>query len=647
MTEYQLRVVIIAKRNTSISFSHALNSILKQAYTPIRILVVDANEPNSLYSLGLQEDLADYPEVEYLQVDQSLSPAGIKNEIVQYVEEEYLAFLSNNDVWDSLKALLQMEQFKKEPGAAASCCSGVLIDERKQEVVTGPLDVRMNMASLYGMVDNPVKRSSQVIYRTSAVKHAGGFDGQFNNLCDADLLLRLCKQEKVMILPVSLVECKITAEDEEYDLNSFRDGQRFLYKYMELFVRDRLMTRSFYARMAQLAKINYLWLNYLAYNILYFWKAPGRTAFSVFRRAGWSIYYALKWIRWRVSLLRQPLVYRRRLDRLMRGRPFQKRASCCALAEGKAGKELTLASVYEYNAQNPLTYIFDRKLKSIVLPDYVKVIKDSMFYGCEGLVSIEIPSTVLEIQEHAFQGCKSLRHITIREGSRLGKIGAYAFAGCSSLEAICLPAGVSRIGAGAFAWCDSLEQLTFTYLHRGAVRTTGCFPEALARIARYTFAGCTRLKGVEFGANSLLETVEQGAFIGCGALKRSVMTGNVSSLGAYCFAYCRALETAAFPQIDSMKWIGKGAFLHCEALAYFLFPSKLEQLKVRTFYGCSSLKSVKIPMKVLSIDHQAFARCRALSKAIILSGDAAVSPTAFDKHTQVEIQQGAVRENAS
>jgi glycosyltransferase involved in cell wall biosynthesis len=648
MEDYLVSVVLIAKMNTSLSLLRALNSVLNQIYTPIRILVVDANEPNSIYSLGLQEDLEAFPKVEYLQVGQSLSFAGIQNFMVHYVEEEYVAFLSSNDEWDPVKVMLQMEQIKGDPRVVASCCNGIMIDERKQDVAISPLVIHMNQDSSCWIPDNPAKRSAQVIYKTEAVKRAGGFDEQFEYFCDADMLIRLSKGEKVLTLPVSLCECKITPDNEDYEINNFRDGQRLLYKYMEFFIRDRRMAHNFYAQMIHLAKINYLWLDYLVYLIMYFLKAPGRTTLLVFQKIGWILYFILKWIHRELSLINNELRYYKYICLIKRGKPWKgKTVRPKLMTRESEAKSVTFASVYEYNTQNPLVYVFDHKLKSIVLPEYVKVIKKSMFYGCDELVSIEIPNTVLEIESHAFQGCRNLRQVTIQEGSRLGKIGAYAFAGCSSLKTMSLPSSVVWIGTGAFAWCSSLEQLLFTYMHRGEEKSAGLFPGAIVKIARFTFVGCSSLQNVEFGVNSILETVERGAFLGCTSLKKIIMTGNVRSLGDYCFAYCRALETAAFPQIDNMKNIGECAFLYCESLVYFLFPSKIERLNVRTFYGCLSLKSVKIPMKVLAIDHQAFAKCNALSNAMILSGDVAISPTAFDKHTRIEIQQSAGKDAAS
>lgn len=647
MADYLLSVVLIAKKNTSLSFLRALNSILNQVYSPIRTLVVDANEPNSIYSLGLQEDLASFPGIEYLAVDQSLAFAGIQNYMLPYVQEEYVAFVSSNDIWDPMKAMLQLEQLQNNPKAAASCSNGTLIDERKQDVVITPLARQMNLDYSNWLLNNPARTSAQIIYKTEEVKRIGGFDDQFINYCDADMLIRLSKEQKVLTMPVSLCECYITPDNEDYDIHNFRDGQRVLYKYMEYFVGNRAMAHNFYAQMLQLAKVNYLWLDYMTYLVMYFGKAPGHTTMLFFQKLGWIIYLLLKWIRREWSLVNQVFCYNKKIRRIKRGRSWKKKSSGSKdkMSEPEE-KPITFSSVNEYQTQNSLVYVFDHKLKSIVIPEYVKVIKKCMFYGCDELVSVEIPSTVLEIQAHAFQGCRKLRRVTIREGSRLGKIGSYAFAGCASLSTISLPSSVVHIGIGAFAWCDSLEQLLFTYTHRGEERTGEFFPEALIKLSRFIFAGCSLLQKVEFGANNILETVDYGAFLGCTSLKEVVMTGNVKSLGAYCFAYCKALVTAAFPQIDYMRSIGKCAFLHCESLAYFLFPSKIERINVRTFYGCTSLKSAKIPMKVLSIDHQAFARCSALSNAVILSGDAAISPTAFEKHTQVKIHQNTAEDTA-
>ena len=647
MVNSLLSIVLIAKRNTSLSFIRALRSIINQIYQPIQVLVVDVNEPNGIYSLGLQEDLAAFPEIEYLHLDQSLSSAEIRNHMIPYVGGEYIAFITSNDVWDSTKALLQIEQLKENVNTAASCSNGVLIDERKADVSVEPLIEKVSFQSSKWILDNPAKMSAQVIYRTQALKKAGGFDKRFENFCDGDMLLRLDKENKVLLLPVSLCHCYITPDQEEYDWINFKDNQKILLKYMELFLANKRLTQNYYLRMIQMARKNYLWLNYLGYVFMYFSKAPLRSTLLFLKRLGNQLNYISKWYRRELSLRKEELRIARDIRLFRNGKTGKVKALKPVVpAKELMDRQITFSSAREYNKLNNLEFVFDHKLGHISIPDYVTVIKKGMFYGCDRLESVVIPNTVAEIRPHAFHNCKNLRSISIQEGSRLGKIGAFAFAGCVALESVSLPSSIVSLGKYAFFECCSLKELLFTSLYLGKEKTGRIFPTAIVKIPRYTFAGCSKLQEVEFGENSMLEILEKGAFLGCDNLRRILLTGSVNTLESYSFAYCRKLETAVFPQIDALKEIGKGAFQCCEALAYFQIPNEMERIHVRTFYGCSALKLIKIPKKVLSVSHQAFAKCDALEKVMIFTGDAAISSKAFDRHTRVQIV-GNAGEDAS
>ncbi len=643
-----LSVVLIAKRNTTLSILKALNSIFNQIYSPIRVLVADANEPNSIYSLSLQEDLAAYPNVDYLKMDQLLSIAEIRNYILDYVEGEYIAFLNSDDSWDAAKALLQLEQLKSNAEAAASSSNGMLLDKRKAHIAAEPLIDHLTFDASRWILDNPAKMSAQVIYHTKSVKEAGGFDGRFTDFMDGDMLIRLSKRKKVLIIPVNLCECSITPDNKEYEFNELRDCQNILDKYMDILLVNKKMSQIFYIRMIQLARANYLWLNYFGYILIYFMKAPFRSVLLLFRTLGKFLKYLLKWLLRCISQVNENIRLRKDIRLFQKGK-FEKVKALKPVIPRTVTKEknILFSSARQYNEENSLDFLFNHRVKHIVIPEYVTVIKKSMFYGCDQLVSVEIPNTVQEIQARAFQNCKSLKNILLKEGSRLGKIGAYAFAGCSALENISLPSGIVEIGKGAFAECCALRKLNFTYMRQGEEKEGSIFPTALVKIPRYTFAGCTNLSSVEFGQGSMLEFVGRGAFMGCGSLKKIFLTGKVKVLGSYAFAYCKQLETAILPQIDTLEYMGEGAFMYCEALTYFQLPTQIGRIYERTFYGCSGLKQIKIPKKVLSINHQAFAKCTSLVKAIILSGDIAISPTAFEKRVEFQRQENFEEEKAS
>ena len=109
------------------------------------------------------------------------------------------------------------------------------------------------------------------------------------------------------------------------------------------------------------------------------------------------------------------------------------------------------AEVFKINAS------WDKKnsIRSVVLPESLKVIEDSAFEGMKNLSAIVIPAGVHTIGNKAFYGT-GLESITFNGG--LQTIGEAAFANTSLVE-IKLPATVTAIGKDAFRSCGKLRDL--------------------------------------------------------------------------------------------------------------------------------------------------------------------------------------------
>lgn len=626
MSKSLLNVVIIAKMNTSLRFINTLESIINQDYSPINIVVADANEEDSDYSYGLQEDLSAYPDIEYIKLDHSYSTSKIRNMLLDKLDGEYIAFLSANDTWDLSAVRKALNHFEENPEINAVCMNGILIDERKARISEEQLIDIEEARDLPGwLVNNPAKMSAQVIYRIEGVKAAGGFDEDIGVLSDADMLLRLNKINGVYIKPDIMCKCRITDSQPDYEWKLYLDLKKLKMKYLDMLLLSRDLSKKYYLRLIKLAKLNYMWLDYIIYNGMYFSKAPVKSTVNTLKKCGQIIRYISLWIRREISISndRFRLKYRTISNK-------SKQEKYVSNKNMEQEETISFTSANQYNGQSSLKYAFNHKIRKIVIPNHVTVIKKGMFYGCKGLETVEIPDSVTKIEAHAFHNCINLRNIKFGKNSRLSIIGDYAFAGCISLEEINLPM-VSEIGAYTFTGCTSLKALKF-----GSGKF---FSAGLQKISRYTFAGCRNLSSVEFDNNSLLEVIEDRAFYGCSNLKKLVVTGRVTKIGNYAFAYCGKLESVAIIQIDAVESIGKGAFMFCKKLPYFQLPSDLDRIRARTFYGCMRLKSVKIPKKVLSINHQAFAKCPMLSNALILSGDVMISATAFEKHTKIQFQK--------
>lgn len=96
-------------------------------------------------------------------------------------------------------------------------------------------------------------------------------------------------------------------------------------------------------------------------------------------------------------------------------------------------------------------------LKSIILPNSVRVINSEAFAYCKSLTNINIPNSVTNIGEGAFRCCTSLS--TIEIPNSITCIKADTFKGCTSLENIKIPDSVNSINESAFDFCVSLHNI--------------------------------------------------------------------------------------------------------------------------------------------------------------------------------------------
>lgn len=182
-----------------------------------------------------------------------------------------------------------------------------------------------------------------------------------------------------------------------------------------------------------------------------------------------------------------------------------------------------------------------KTLKSVTLPDTIKVIGDEAFNFCTALTSIDWPAS-------------------------LTTIGSDAFAGSGLIEAV-LPDTVTKVGTGAFRYCKELvtfranDKITeipnwfmqdcpkLTELSLGKVKSIGTeafancsallkseLPETLERIADRAFQGCSSLEGIVIPAS--VKEIDFMAFAQCYAMKAAYFQGSAPAIGAYIFQHC-------------------------------------------------------------------------------------------------------------
>lgn len=101
------------------------------------------------------------------------------------------------------------------------------------------------------------------------------------------------------------------------------------------------------------------------------------------------------------------------------------------------------------------------RLSSIILPDSITIIPNSLFIGCKRLKKVVIGTNTATIEDFAFADCCSLKHIDL-SGS-ISHIGRGAYWNCQLLDTINLGDNELTISEDAFRNCVSLRRINCHY----------------------------------------------------------------------------------------------------------------------------------------------------------------------------------------
>ena len=261
---------------------------------------------------------------------------------------------------------------------------------------------------------------------------------------------------------------------------------------------------------------------------------------------------------------------------------------------------------YLGNSDNPYVLLFkaqDQGITDCTVNENTKLIYASAFSGCHSLKSIVIPNGITKIVDTMFMNCSSLESVTIPES--VTEIGHSAFSGCSSLTSVKLPAGLTCIGDSAFYNCQSLKSIDI--------------PESVTEIGKNAFSGCSSLTSVKLPAG--LTCIGDSAFYNCQSLKSIDIPESVTEIGKNAFSGCSSLTSVKLPA--GLTCIGDSAFYNCQSLKSIDIPESVTEIGNGAFSRCNKLSSVVIPAGVTKIGARAFSNCNELESVTMPAIDSA------------------------
>ena len=187
--------VVIPTYNRPKLLKRALNSVHKQTYSNIEVIVVDDNSSTDIRSVVKNTNIGD---IVYKKHKKNRGGGAARNTGIEAASGEYIAFLDSDDTWKPTKIEQQVENLEKMAAefAAIYCLryhrqgEMTCLREVENDIKTG--DIQADLLS--GWMQTV---TSELLIDTDCLKELNGFDTNLESFQEYDLLVRLSEDYKI------------------------------------------------------------------------------------------------------------------------------------------------------------------------------------------------------------------------------------------------------------------------------------------------------------------------------------------------------------------------------------------------------------------------------------------------------------------
>ncbi|UPQ79288.1 glycosyltransferase [Flavobacterium azooxidireducens] len=187
--------VIIPTYKRSDYLIRAIESVLKQTYSPIEIIVVDDNDGNNEFRKDTKKSLEKYISkdvVRYVEHEKNKGIAAARNSGIKVAKGEYIAFLDDDDEFLPQKTALQMSCFQKNESTLGLVYGSYIrfeVDTNSERIIKPKF--KGDLKDILGV--NHIGPPSMVMCKIEAVSKVVGFDESLVAREDFDFYYRLAK----------------------------------------------------------------------------------------------------------------------------------------------------------------------------------------------------------------------------------------------------------------------------------------------------------------------------------------------------------------------------------------------------------------------------------------------------------------------
>lgn len=199
-TEETCVSIIIPTYERPVTLARAIDSVLRQTYHDVEVVVVDDNEPGSDARVQTVQVMAAYKNeahVRYLKHPRNMNGSAARNTGARAARGEWIGFLDDDDEYTPEKIASCMARLRELPEDYALCYSRYYIDHYGRELYQfdesreGDLYFEALCRTFFP------QPGSNLLIRKSAFDAIGGFDESFSRSQDLELLTRLLEHNKI------------------------------------------------------------------------------------------------------------------------------------------------------------------------------------------------------------------------------------------------------------------------------------------------------------------------------------------------------------------------------------------------------------------------------------------------------------------
>jgi glycosyltransferase involved in cell wall biosynthesis len=186
--------VIIPAYNCETFITEAVESVMRQEYKPLEIIIIDDGSTD-----GTAAQVTKLGEGIRHLYQSNRGPSGARNRGIGMAEGEVIAFLDADDYWPVNKLEMQIDCLNKDPRLDIVLgriqCVGELTEADRRIVFEGPDNTMMNVCLGSG------------VFRRSVFDKVGLFDESLRHYEDHDWFLRAREEDVSMLILEDITLC--------------------------------------------------------------------------------------------------------------------------------------------------------------------------------------------------------------------------------------------------------------------------------------------------------------------------------------------------------------------------------------------------------------------------------------------------------